>query len=164
MIKKRKPNKKDSNTYKWVGYVLLAFALLLLLTCFIVEKDPKSVLSDVYHYSLGHKDKITKNESQWEEFLIEKDSEIDSLTTALNYLKSRSIPEFAKVKTSSTGLNLRNLPSTDSEVIAKIPDGEMVKLYYKDTEVVNVGGESGYWVKIQYQDIVGFVFSTYLEL
>lgn len=122
------------------------------------------MLNDVYQYAMGHKDKITKNDKQWEDYLTKKDLKIDSLEAVINNFKSRSIPDFAKVKTSSTGLNLRSLPSTDSDVIAKIPDGESVKLYYKDTELVSVGGENGYWVKIQYQDIVGFVFSTYLEL
>ena len=134
------------------------------LASFLLKKDPQSVLNDVYQYALGNKSKITKNEQQWEVYLAEKDYHIDSLNDVIESYKKRTIPEFAKVQTTSTGLNLRALPSTESDIIAKIPDGTEVELYYRDNELATIGSQSGYWVKINFNDTVGFVFSTYLSL
>ncbi len=136
--------------------------LVLLIVSFITVKPPQYVLNDLYQFALGEKDKISKNDSQWEVYLNQKDAKIDSLSRVIDHYRANQLPEKAKVKTTSTGLNLRSLPSTDSDVISKIPDGAEVQLFYKDDEVINIGGQSGSWVKIAYEGKKGFVFSTYL--
>lgn len=164
MTNRRTRSNREPSNLNWLKYSVVGFCILLLLTSFFLEKDPKSVLNDIYQYALGNKEKITKNDHQWEVFLLEKDNHIDSLNSVIDSYKLRTIPEFAKVKTTSTGLNLRSLPSTDSDVIAKIPDGTEVQLYYRDNELSTIGSQSGYWVKVNFNDTVGFVFSTYLAL
>ena len=141
----------------------MCLALLLLLACFMTRKDPVSVINDVYQFAVGNKAKITKNDAQWEVFLAEKDKKIDSLIIANHQLKKNQLPPTTTVVTTSPGLNVRSLPSPDSEVIARLSDGDTVDLLYKDNELLNLGGEVGYWVKVNYQDKSGFVFSNYLK-
>ncbi len=71
-----------------------------------------------------------------------------------------------------SGLNLRAKPNTRSQIITKIPQMELVKLHHKDTyglekfEEINteIGKYKveGYWLKVQYQEYVGFVNTAYL--
>ncbi len=75
-----------------------------------------------------------------------------------------------------TGLNIRELPDTNSKIVAKIENGsKVVTLDYQDRalpysieEIKKMSGApnfklEGYWAKIQYGDKIGFVFDAYLS-
>ena len=78
---------------------------------------------------------------------------------------------------STNGLNLRMDPGTNSEVLLSIPYGEKVRIIEQDEKYLDtIGGHTfyssgskthfshltGYWVKINYKGIEGFVFDAYL--
>ena len=161
---KRKSYKNESSKHTRILYSTIAALILLLIVSAYTRKDPQSVLSDMVQYALGNKDKISKNDQQWELYLSEKQKEIDSLNFIISDLNNQSLPSSAKVNTTSTGLNLRKLPSLDSDVISKIPNATDVRIYYRDNEIQTIGGETGFWVKISYEGKQGYVFSSYLEI
>jgi uncharacterized protein YgiM (DUF1202 family) len=163
-VNKRRNTNSSITKPNWLLYTTIGLLGLLLLLCFYTKKDPQSVLNDIYQYALGNKDKITKNDKQWNDFLIKKDKNIDSLNNVISSFYENTIPDSANVVTSSTGLNMRKLPSTESVVISKIPDGTKVKLHYRDDQLLNIGGSEGFWVKISHANKSGYVFSTYLDI
>lgn len=75
---------------------------------------------------------------------------------------SESVLEFLGTKRSETGivktagsrLNIRKGPSTDTEIIGKIPNGG----------VMNVILNGGDWLEIEYNGVKGFVYSHYVKL
>lgn len=161
---KRKNLKNKEGGLQWFFYIIITLLSLWIFASIYSRKDPQSVLNDIYQYALGNKDKVTKNDKQWNQYLNLKDQEIDSLKNLIVQLRDQNLPDVATVTTTSTGLNLRLLPSIDSEVISKITDGTEVILFYRDNETLNIGGELGFWVKVSYNGKQGYVFSPYLNL
>ncbi len=58
------------------------------------------------------------------------------------------------VNIQSGNLNLRNLPTTDSRILAKAPNGAPLTIF----------GESGSWYSVQYGDTVGFANTAYVTV
>ncbi|MGN0978717.1 MAG: N-acetylmuramoyl-L-alanine amidase [Candidatus Avoscillospira sp.] len=58
------------------------------------------------------------------------------------------------VNIQSGNLNIRNLPTTDSRILAKAPNGAPLTIF----------GESGSWYTVQYGDTVGFANTAYVTV
>ena len=58
------------------------------------------------------------------------------------------------VNIQSGNLNIRNLPTTDSRILAKAPNGAPLTIF----------GESGSWYTVQYGDTVGFSNTAYVTV
>lgn len=65
--------------------------------------------------------------------------------------------------TAQPHLNVRSAPDVTGKVIVAVKNGETVKVLERVSSFQSVGGESGYWVKIEAQGKTGFVFDAYLE-
>lgn len=154
---------KDKSNKSWIVKSVVGLLLALLVASAFLRKDPISVVNDLYNFALGNTEKITKNDSQWEVYLAEKDNEIIKLEGKIKDLQSQKTPPYAKVKTSDTGLNLRSLPSTNSDIVTKIPNNQRIEVMYMDNETVELGSIAGSWVKVKYGESQGFVFSSYLD-
>jgi hypothetical protein len=163
-VGKRKNLKNKERGLQWFFYIIITILSLWIFASIYSRKDPQSVLNDIYQYALGNKAKVTKNDKQWNQYVNLKEQEIDSLKNLIVQLRDQNLPDVATVTTMSSGLNLRLLPSIDSEVISKITDGTEVILFYRDNETLNIGGELGFWVKVSYNGKQGYVFSPYLNL
>lgn len=58
------------------------------------------------------------------------------------------------VRTGGPNLNVRSMPSTNSVIVALIPDGEEVTIY----------SQTGDWYVIRYQNATGYVSAQYVEV
>lgn len=161
LMSSRKTRNTKSNS--WIPKAIVGLLLTLLVASGFLRKDPISVVKDIYNFALGRTESITKNDAQWEVFLAEKDKQIATLEQEIKDLKAKGTPPYAIVKTTDTGLNLRSLPSVNSDIVAKIANQEKVDILYIDNENVSLGGLSGNWVKIKTNGTQGFVFSSYLD-
>ncbi len=65
----------------------------------------------------------------------------------------------------ATGLKLRSGPSMDSEMITKIKYGDSVIVINDETKTktLKIDGLKGAFVKVRYNDTIGFVYSGYLS-
>ena len=75
-------------------------------------------------------------------------------------------PAKTRLKRYSTAhgmLNLRSTPSTKGEVLEKIPYGSIVHQLDVASEETQLGGMSGHWVKVDFEDIIGYGFSAYFS-
>jgi hypothetical protein len=62
-------------------------------------------------------------------------------------------------------LVVRSEPSVTGEKIGTVPEGGKVKVIEKGLKADSIGGHSGSWVKIEWQEInSGYVFDAFLEL
>lgn len=64
----------------------------------------------------------------------------------------RAYPMMGIVATESGKLNLRKRPSTQSEILGKIPKGEMI----------TITGAEGTWYSVEYNGMRGYVSSEYV--
>lgn len=65
----------------------------------------------------------------------------------------------------ATEVNLRETPSIGSRVLATISNGEIVKPIYEEGVIVireQINDIYGYWEKVEYKSLVGYIFSTYI--
>jgi hypothetical protein len=71
---------------------------------------------------------------------------------------------FARVNSPGDGfLALRSEPDADyGERLAKIPTGELVELNNCERSKVTIGGRTGHWCLVTYQDHTGYVFDAFL--
>lgn len=61
-------------------------------------------------------------------------------------------------------LALRSLPDADKgERIAKIPDGAEVEILNCKNNAVTIGGRTGHWCEVSYNNMTGWVFDAWLE-
>ncbi len=70
----------------------------------------------------------------------------------------------AKVNSPNDGfLALRNLPSTEiGSLVAKIPHGSTINVLICSEQSVKVGGRSGHWCMVSYNNQTGWVFDVWL--
>ena len=71
----------------------------------------------------------------------------------------------AKVNSPNDGfLALRNLPSTEiGSLIAKIPHDTTINVLICSEQSVRVGGRTGHWCMVSYNNRTGWVFDVWLE-
>jgi len=64
----------------------------------------------------------------------------------------------------SNGLSIRESPNIDSDKITIVPFGELVQSsnHGVSDKLDTIGGTIGFWMKIKYKDISGFMFSGFL--
>lgn len=65
----------------------------------------------------------------------------------------------------ATEVNLRETPSLDARVLARITNGELVRTYNPEGTVHyldQINGINGTWVQVEYKGLAGYVFSTYI--
>ena len=70
--------------------------------------------------------------------------------------------EWRKVR-AKPNLNIRSAPDVTGAVITKVDNGKVVKLLERVSSAQSVGGETGYWVKVEANGKIGFVFDAFLE-
>lgn len=58
------------------------------------------------------------------------------------------------VRTDGTNLNLRSFPSTNAEIIGKLPNGAKLNIY----------GQTGNWYVVKYNDLTGYAAADYIEV
>jgi len=74
-----------------------------------------------------------------------------------------------KIKTPTVGyitasqLNMRKSINPKSEIITKIPIGNMVEILNEQSDFIVIGGAHGRMTKVQYKDQEGYVFDAYLS-
>jgi uncharacterized protein YgiM (DUF1202 family) len=61
-----------------------------------------------------------------------------------------------------SGLNMRESPGLDGEVILSIPYNSEVEVISTRDEVLEIDSKTGVWVRITYKNQIGWVFSGYL--
>jgi ribosomal protein S17E len=63
-----------------------------------------------------------------------------------------------------TGLNIREKPSITAKVLGKIPYSTKISYYSKDvdTNKINTDGFVGYYTKVTYNKITGYILNSYL--
>mgnify|MGYP001040775634 FL=1 len=74
-----------------------------------------------------------------------------------------SLGEVAMVNAPS-GLTLRSTPKTEGTQVTLIPNKETVTILDKNGPGATIGGKSGSWYKVKYQEKEGYVFSAFLSL
>lgn len=62
----------------------------------------------------------------------------------------------------NAGLRLRMEPSTESQQIDLIPDGEKVVLLKENKNEVMINNKTGHWVQIKWNDKIGWAFDGFL--
>lgn len=65
--------------------------------------------------------------------------------------------------TAGPGLRMRNSPSLQGKKLLVIPYGSMVELLEERGALLTIAGESGYWTKVRWRDIEGWVFGGFLS-
>lgn len=60
-------------------------------------------------------------------------------------------------------LVVRSEPSVTGEKVGTVPEGGKVKVIEKGIKADSISGRSGSWVKIEWQDGVGYAFDAFLE-
>jgi hypothetical protein len=61
-----------------------------------------------------------------------------------------------------SGLRMRASPSTDAPVITTIPLGSEVNIIAETANSIEIGGITGRWAKVSYQNAEGWVFNGFL--
>ncbi|MBP8239301.1 MAG: SH3 domain-containing protein [Saprospiraceae bacterium] len=87
------------------------------------------------------------------------------LLAGLHTLPAQSLLPFDEWMVIASSLRLRAEPAANAEVLATIPNGELVmhiSSLQPDKPLV-VNGLKGYWIKVRYREQEGFVFSAYLS-
>ncbi|MBQ3151464.1 MAG: SH3 domain-containing protein [Clostridia bacterium] len=156
--------KKLSKTSRFVIIVVFATVavILLLLTIyrlsgitsqFIPINDIKLLVGyydDDYVYDVADENDYVVDEYYYEE---ESFGETETVTEEITVPESTTAPhDIYWVVTEGDDLNLREFPSTDSAVLARIP---------YSTEIVVIGYD-GEWAKTEYNGIVGYVSMDYI--
>jgi hypothetical protein len=57
---------------------------------------------------------------------------------------------------------VRSTPDVTGEKIGTVPEGGKVKVLEKNIKADSISGRSGAWVKIEWQDTVGYIFDYFL--
>jgi hypothetical protein len=161
--KQKRRKKEGSDGYMWLLPLILTLSVLWIVASSIRGKSPTELFSDVYYWVVG-KDAPNKSREELKEIILLKESQIDSLASALEVLRNKSPYRTAIVKTTATSLNLRSEPNLSSDVVIKIPDSSAVKILYFDEEILVLDGVTGQWCKIKYADKEGWVWGNYLEI
>ncbi|WP_394141257.1 N-acetylmuramoyl-L-alanine amidase [Cytobacillus oceanisediminis] len=110
-----------------------------------IEKLHYNGVSNGNNYRFLPEDQITR--AQFSAFLSRAIDEDYRLTV------TGPVTSTGKV-ISSTSLNIRKAPTTSSSIIGSLKPGTMV----------NISEFSGYWAKINYNGIIGYVHKSYLKL
>jgi hypothetical protein len=66
------------------------------------------------------------------------------------------------VSTAKPVLVVRSTPDVTGEKIGTVPEGGKVKVLEKNIKADSISGRSGAWVKIEWQDTVGYIFDYFL--
>jgi len=61
------------------------------------------------------------------------------------------------------GANLRMEANVEAKVLGRIPFGTKIKIIQKTTQTVELEGLKGFWVKVNYQEKIGFLVDVYLS-
>lgn len=61
------------------------------------------------------------------------------------------------------GLNMRELPTGESPKMTTLPTGAIVTMREVTREAETIGGESGPWARVEFEDRTGWVFKPYLR-
>lgn len=77
-----------------------------------------------------------------------------------------SLSAYAKDNATITGdgLRIRGAPNTSSEVLGKVNKGTRVEALAHTDETDSIDGFTGYWYKINYKEITGYVFGKYIKV
>lgn len=62
-----------------------------------------------------------------------------------------------------SGLRMRNTPSLEGDLVAKIPFNEEVEIISEDNNEIVIGGKTGKWVRVVWRNKSGWVFDAYLN-
>jgi hypothetical protein len=65
---------------------------------------------------------------------------------------------------SDKGLYLRNAPTSNGKILTLMPKGSIVKIINPRQKKDTIAGQSGYWAKIEYNQLTGFAFDRYMTL
>lgn len=115
-----------------------------------IQKLHYNGITNGSNYKFMPEDRITR--AQFSAFLSRAIDEQFRLTVTGPPV-NESITAFGKV-TSSSGLNIRKGPSASTAIIGSIAKGVTVKI----TEI------SGFWAKVNYNGVIGYVHKSYLKL
>lgn len=89
--------------------------------------------------------------------------------TGLSLVPSEEKPTAANtqgewyVSTAKPVLVVRSTPDVTGEKIGTVPEGGKVKVLEKNVKPDSISGRSGSWVKIEWQDGIGYVFDQFLK-
>lgn len=92
----------------------------------------------------------------WDEF----DSQKWTYVIAVN---KTIITNYAERTVTGTNVNIRKGPGKNYEAVGKLNPGDVFSLKEIDHEAFNVNGYYGSWVKIQFGEIEGWIFSKYIH-
>ena len=67
------------------------------------------------------------------------------------------------VSTAKPVLVVRSTLDVTGEKIGTVPEGGKVKVLEKNIKPDSIGGRSGSWVKIEWQNGIGYVFDQFLK-
>lgn len=90
--------------------------------------------------------------------------------TGLSLVPSEEKPTAANtqgewyVSTAKPVLVVRSTPDVTGEKIGTVPEGGKVKVLEKNVKPDSISGRSGSWVKIEWQDGIGYVFDGFLKV
>lgn len=93
----------------------------------------------------------------------------ESVNSDLNAALEKNKQQFATVNQNSRwvladpSLRMRDIPGLDGKQVALIPYASSVSLIEEVDEEVLIGGVSGKWSKVSWEDEVGWVFGAYLS-
>ena len=151
LVEKGKKDTIDGITSNWVkviaanGYVGWCFAGYLK----PIEKDVSEILAK----------EVEKVQSQISQNDLQNNSSINDNTLIIKKIEKN----FKCWVNSPEGINLRVLPSLDSEVI-KILENKQELVVCEIGNLENIDGKLSFWYKIRIDDVEGWIFSAYTSL
>ena len=117
-----------------------------------------------YLFSAGvaeHHASFSKKELS--QLILQKDSIIAKLRNELKLQADTTAYNISYIDVKNDALNMRRSANLASEVIMKIPHRSAVKVVERSERLQVLDGSTGYWIKIEYDGNVGWVWGNYLS-
>ena len=79
-----------------------------------------------------------------------------------NFSTNNTTTDKPRVKAKS-GLKIRTETDVNSDILATIPYYEHLTILENNVKSDNIDGKNGHWCKVEYNNIIGYAWSNYIE-
>lgn len=143
--------------------IIISFLLVMVLVACneLADNKPANTTERFPSFTLGKK---TEKLSQLTP-LVNGELGMTALSLVLYEEKSMAVNAQGEwyVSTAKPVLVVRSTLDVTGEKIGTVPEGGKVKVLEKNIKPDSIGGRSGSWVKIEWQNGIGYVFDQFLK-